>query len=118
MVDLHADTAARKINAMGSLLKLLVLVVLVGVAVQQRWFDTLLGLSKEVAASPEAETVGWAAMSGLSAAIDALRNLPEPWSTIAILIGGFAAVAAVLSIAASIVYAVVRLVGWLRDILV
>lgn len=111
---------------MRSLLKLLVTLILLGTAAQQGWLQAgtrfvadlfgshpglvpySLGVTGAVA-----EGVGRFTWIGLSATI---RNLPDPWFTLAILTAGVMATILLVTFLRTAIRTTLRVSGWLKDV--
>ncbi|MDO9708474.1 hypothetical protein [Paracraurococcus lichenis] len=111
---------------MRSLLKLLVTLIVLGTAVQQGWLQAgtrfVAGLfGANPALVGEGGMDGLAIVQGLGPLMwmslsGTLRNLPDPWYTLAVMTAGIVAVVLVVGILRTAFRATIRVTGWLRDV--
>ena len=103
---------------MRSLIRLLIVVLLLGTAVQQGWlqsgtrFVTAL-LGGPAGQDPGGEVDGLALARGLAGSIG---SLPDPWYTLALMIGGVVGIVFLVSLLRGVVRTMTRLSGWVRDV--
>jgi hypothetical protein len=103
---------------MRSLFRLLVTVLLLGTAMQQGWLQAATGFAIEHLGGPAAAQDPLPPLDGMALAKrlgDAVAALPDPWYSLALMIGGIIALVFVASVLGGLIRATLRLTGWLRD---
>jgi hypothetical protein len=111
------------------LFALLIFILLIGFGLQQGWVDAAWNsmtpyvgagkpLDPSVGIEGAMETGGSLAHMAVNTALDGLRSLPEPWRSLSIGAAGLTVIAFVVSFAIAVATAVLRVVGWFRDMLV
>jgi urea transporter len=108
---------------MSFLLQILALVVLLGVGIQQGWFEAVLGYMVEKVGLPTgltlpaaADGAAEAAWSWLDTATSLVQGLPDPWRSIAVSILALICLGMILSVLKAIISIVIGALGWVRDI--
>lgn len=103
---------------MRSLLRILIAVLLLGSAVQQGSLQAAIGFVVERLGGPVAAADAEARLDILALlrrVADAVATLPDPWHSLALMIGGIIGLTFAATIAGGLVRVTRRLSGWLRD---
>ena len=106
---------------MRSLLRLLIAVIVLGSAVQQGWLQAATGFVVESLGGPAAAADPVARLDLallLRRLAGAVVNLPDPWYSLAFMIGAIIGLVFAATIIGGVVRGATRLTGWLRDALV
>ena len=103
---------------MRSLVRLLVTLLLLGTAMQQGWLQAAIGFVTEQLGGPvsAADPLPRVDAMGLLRRLgEAVAGLPDPWYSLALMIGGLIALVFAASVVTGLVRAALRVSGWLRD---
>ena len=106
------------------LVRLFVLALILGAAMQQGWLAAVTGSVVELLGGPATSVTGIDlllrvdVMALLRRLGDAAGALPEPWHSLAWITGGIIALLVAASVVSGLVRGLSRLTGWLRDAVV
>jgi hypothetical protein len=102
---------------MKTLVRLLLAVVVLGTAVQQGWLQAGTRFAAETLGRPAAaeQLAQLNGMALLSRLVGVISNLPNPWYSLALMIGGIMILVLAVSLIGSLIRATLRFSGWLRD---
>jgi hypothetical protein len=103
---------------MRSLFRLFVTVLLLGTTMQLGWLQAAIGFVTEHLGGPGAVTdpLPRVDATGLLRRLgEAVAGLPDPWYSLALMIGGIVALILAAAVINGLVRAKLRLTGWLRD---
>jgi hypothetical protein len=102
---------------MKTLVRLLLAVVVLGTAVQQGWLQAgTRFLAEQLGGAAAAEQPGpLTGMAMLSRLAGMVGSLPDPWYSLALMVGGIIVLVFAVSLIGGVIRATLRLSGWLRD---